>query len=139
MRTLFIIIAVSILAVVSAQAADPALQSFQARSTGKSVAVEWRSGTEGGVVKYEIERAGTDGVYRFVAAVDAKGNNQTYQFSDDEAFAKRDDAAVAQGNLTYRLRVLREDRSVGYSNSVVVTHSVSSIKRTWGMIKEMFR
>jgi hypothetical protein len=139
MRTLITILTIGILAVITMRAADPALQSFQARSTGKAVSVEWRSGTEGGVVRYEIERAGTDGVFRLVAAVVAKGSNHTYQFTDDEAFAKRDDASVAQGNLSYRLRIVRDDQSAGYSNTVTVTHSVSGIKRTWGMIKEMFR
>jgi hypothetical protein len=121
MRTLITILTIGILAVITMRAADPALQSFQARSTGKAVSVEWRSGTEGGVVRY------------------AKGSNHTYQFTDDEAFAKRDDASVAQGNLSYRLRIVRDDQSAGYSNTVTVTHSVSGIKRTWGMIKEMFR
>jgi hypothetical protein len=98
MRTLITILTIGILAVITMRAADPALQSFQARSTGKAVSVEWRSGTEG-----------------------------------------RDDASVAQGNLSYRLRIVRDDQSAGYSNTVTVTHSVSGIKRTWGMIKEMFR
>lgn len=139
MRSMLTVIAFALLAVASATAGDVALQSFQARSLGKSVSVEWRSGTEQGVVRYEIERAGADGTFRLVAGVNAKGNGQNYQFTDDEAFGKRDEQSMIQSNLTYRLRIVRDDRSQSYSNTVVVTHSVSGIKRTWGMIKEMFR
>lgn len=139
MRTLLTTAVMFTITVATVIAADPALQYFQARSAGATVAIEWKSGPETGVVRYDIERAGSDGNYRLVASVSAKGNGQTYQFSDDDAFAKRDDNEIAQGNLTYRLRVLRDDQTQGFSNSVVVLHSVSSIKRTWGMIKEMFR
>jgi hypothetical protein len=55
-------------------------------------------------------------------------------------FAKGDGSNDVQNNqLQYRLKLVRPDKSFTYSNSVSVTHSVSSIKRTWGMIKEMFR
>lgn len=140
MKFVVTIIALLLTASTVTLAGDVALQSFQARSLGKSVSVEWRSGVETGVVRYEIERAGTDGVFRLVAAVEAKGNGHNYQFTDDEAFGKRDDQLVIQSNLTYRLRIVRDTKSpASYSNTVVVTHSVSGIKRTWGMIKEMFR
>ncbi|MBU3742350.1 MAG: hypothetical protein FGM24_08715 [Candidatus Kapabacteria bacterium] len=134
------ILALLFIATTVSSAGDVALQSFQARSQGKSVSVEWRSGVETGVMRYEIERAGADGVFRLVAAVDAKGNGHSYQFTDDEAFGKRDEQSVIQSNLTYRLRIVRDSKApASYSNTVVVTHSVSGIKRTWGMIKEMFR
>lgn len=139
MKTLIVLLFAFVLAVTGSPAADVALQSFQARSLGRSVSVEWRSGVEAGVLRYEIERSGSDGVFRLVAAVDAKGTGQNYQFTDDEAFGKRDEQSMIASNLTYRLRVVREDKSLSYSNTVVVTHSVSGIKRTWGMIKEMFR
>jgi hypothetical protein len=40
---------------------------------------------------------------------------------------------------SYRIKVIAFDNSVSYSNIVSVSHSVSGIRRTWGMIKEMFR
>jgi opacity protein-like surface antigen len=139
MKSIVVLLLSFVFAAAVAPAADVALQSFQARSLGRSVSVEWRSGVESGVMRYEIERSGSDGIFRFVAAIDAKGTGQNYQFTDDEAFGKRDEQSVIASNLTYRLRVVREDKSLSYSNTVVVTHSVSGIKRTWGMIKEMFR
>jgi hypothetical protein len=37
------------------------------------------------------------------------------------------------------LRAIGYDNSSSVSNSVSVAHSISGIRRTWGMIKEMFR
>ena len=77
----------------------------------------------------------------YIATVQAKGNNQSYTYRDDEAFGKRDgnDGSVARNYFTYRLKMIGADQNTSYSNTVGVTHNVSGIKRTWGMIKEMFR
>lgn len=121
-------------------AVETTIETFRARSTGSSVKIEWRSASEQGLSSYEIERAGSDNVYRFVTSLPVRGNNQAYTYLDEEAFAKRDrDADIAGVQLTYRLRIVHSDRTVTYSNAVSVTHSVSGIKQTWGMIKEMFR
>lgn len=122
-------------------AVQPTLQYFQAKSNGNSVSLEWKSNTESDVLQYDVERAGEDGQFRFVGTVQAKGSNQAYTYRDDEAFAKRDgsDGTIARNYFTYRLKIVTADRATSYSNTVGVTHNVSGIKRTWGMIKEMFR
>lgn len=130
---------VGMIAITSAVFAADEVDYFRARSSGSAVILEWRSVAENGVDRYEIERAGDDGVFRYVASVDAKGNNQSYDYTDDEAFSKPDGTKVASTYFTYRLRIVHTDKSVSYSSSAGVTHSVSSIKRTWGMIKQMFR
>ncbi len=128
-----------VLAATTTFAVDSAVEYLRARSTGSAVVIEWRSGTENNVAKYEVERAGQDGIFRYVATVEAKGNNQTYEYTDNEAFNKPDGNKVAASYFTYRLRLVRTDRTADYSVTAGVSHSVSSIKRTWGMIKEMFR
>ncbi|MBN9398948.1 MAG: hypothetical protein J0I17_02110 ['Candidatus Kapabacteria' thiocyanatum] len=141
MRRLSIIAAVLLVAATTAWAVQVSLQYFQARSNGSSIVVEWKSATENDVTQYDVERAGEDQVFRYVSTVTAKGSNQTYQYVDDEAFGKRDGngTTIAKNYFTYRLKMVHGDRSVAYSNSTGVTHNVSGIKRTWGMIKEMFR
>jgi hypothetical protein len=138
MRSL-VYIALFVAATSAALAVDTVVDYLRARSTGASVILEWRSTTETDVVRYEVERAGQDGIFRYVATVDAKGSNQTYEYADDEAFSKPDNAKVAANYFTYRLRMMHADKSADYSVTAGVSHSVSSIKRTWGMIKEMFR
>jgi len=130
------------LGVLTAEAVQVTLQFFQAKSNGNSIVVEWKSNVETDVVSYDVERAGSDNVFRYVGTVAAKGSNQPYSYTDDEAFGKRDgssDGSVARNYFTYRLKIVTADKNVNYSNSVGVVHNVSGIKRTWGMIKEMFR
>jgi hypothetical protein len=138
-RTLTVLVAALAL-FASAQAVQVTLQYFQAKSNGNSIVVEWKSSSEADVAQYEIERAGADKQFRFVATVAAKGSNQSYSFKDDEAFGKGDaDKNIAANYFTYRLKVVTQDKNASYSNTVGVVHNVSGIKRTWGMIKEMFR
>ncbi len=130
-----------LLCALTVQAVQITLQYFQAKSNGNSIVVEWKSTVEADVVAYDVERAGADNVFRYVGSVSAKGSNQSYSYTDDEAFGKRDgnDGAVAKNYFTYRLKVVTSDKNASYSNTVGVVHNVSGIKRTWGMIKEMFR
>ncbi len=140
MKRLPIILAL-LLSVLTAQAVQITLQYFQAKSNGNAIVVEWKSTVEADVVAYDVERAGADNVFRYVGSVSARGSNQSYSYTDDEAFGKRDgnDGTVAKNYFTYRLKVVTSDKNISYTNTVGVVHNVSGIKRTWGMIKEMFR
>ena len=124
---------------ISVLAVEATVDYFRAKSNGSAVFLEWRSASEGNIVNYEIERAGPDQIFRSISTVAAKGSNQTYTYTDEEAFGKGDDASVSSTYFTYRLKLISSDQSSSYSPTASVSHSVSSIKRTWGMIKEMFR
>jgi len=141
MRNVGIIVLLVLTLVSTAVAVQTTLQYFSARSSGTTISVEWRANAEDNVIQYEIERAGDDQVFRFVASVPAKGSNQAYSYVDNEAFGKQEGAngSIAKTYFTYRLKIVNADKTSSYSNSTGVSHSVSSIKRTWGMIKEMFR
>lgn len=127
--------------IATAFAVEDAVEYLRARSTGTTVVLDWRSSDEGQMKHFEIERAGEDQVFRYVAMVTAKGNNSAYQFTDEEAFGKRDaaDGAVTSTYFTYRLKLVYSDQPASYTATAGVSHSVSSVRRTWGMIKEMFR
>lgn len=140
MKRLSLIASLLVVAVVAALAVEATVDYLRARSTGAAVVLEWRSTQENNLLQYEIERAGDDQIFRYVATVSAKGSNQTYSYRDDEAFNKRDAGGnVASTYFTYRLKMVHGDQRSVYSTSAGVSHNVSSIKRTWGMIKEMFR
>lgn len=120
-----------------------ALEFFRASSDGKSVTVEWKSISESGVIRYDVERASSDNQFRALATIDAKGVNTNYRFLDDDAYMRggseqaKDQVQVS--DIKYRLRVVNADNSSTYSAVITVKHSVSSVRRTWGMIKELFR
>ncbi len=135
------LIAVVLFTVATALAVEATVEYLRARSTGSTVILEWRSATEGDLKHYEVERAGDDQVFRYVTTIAASGSNRGYQYTDDEAFGKGDgtDGKIAGTYFTYRLKLVHADNSVTYSTSAGVSHNVSTVKRTWGMIKEMFR
>ena len=127
--------------VIAAVAVEDVVEYLRARSTGDAVNIEWRSAQEDQLKHFEIERAGEDQVFRYVATVSAKGSNSSYKYTDEEAFGKRDgnDGKVAATYFTYRLKLVHEDGHSAYTATAGVSHNVSSVRRTWGMIKEMFR
>jgi len=106
-----------------------------ARSNGSSIAVHWDSDDETGVVGYEIARkVGWDGQYMvLVASYKPKGSNQPYDFVDDSAFR------TTGTYYEYRITALYSNGARSDPYEVGVSHTVSSVKKTWGSIKAMFR
>ena len=108
--------------------------SFQASSDGNNVTLRWVTEDESLVAHFEVERrTGTDGAFRSIASLDAKGPS-AYEFIDYSAFMKV--TTVYQ----YRIKVLFSNgNSPIYTNTLTVSHTVSGVRRTWGSIKAMFR
>lgn len=134
-------ITVLLTALATALAVDATVEYLRARSNGSEVVIEWRSGDETNVRQYVVERAGEDQVFRAIATVRAEGSSKAYTYKDTEAFGKDDGAnrQVMGTYFTYRLNIVMSDNSSSYSTTAGVSHNVSTVKRTWGMIKEMFR
>lgn len=93
------------------------------------------------VSRYEIERACRNGNYAYIDEIDAKGYSYTYTYNDENALkpVEKNDALQSGTIYSYRLKILKKDNTSEYSNAINVSHSTSGVKRTWGMIKEMFR
>lgn len=112
--------------------------SLRAQDDGNGVAVRWTSLDESGVSGYLIERkAGGSGSFVPLVSqpIPVKGNNQNYFFEDETAFR-------TNGNFyQYRLTPVNgAGQPVGSSYYVSIDHNnVSSVRRTWGSIKAMFR
>ncbi|OGU41404.1 MAG: hypothetical protein A2X61_13130 [Ignavibacteria bacterium GWB2_35_12] len=127
-------------ATASLIAGDNLLDSFNAKSDGKNITIEWKSADESSVSRYELERTNSANNFTYLTSQDAKGSYYSYKYVDEEAFMKDDNTGTQNKSIyTYRLKIVKKDNSVSYSNNVTVTHNVSGIRRTWGMIKEMFR
>jgi len=106
-----------------------------ARSNGSSITVHWDSDDETGVVGYEIARkVGWDGQYVVLVPMDkAKGSNQPYDFVDDSAFR------TTGTYYEYRITALYSSGARSDPYEVGVSHNTTSVKKTWGSIKAMFR
>jgi len=114
---------------------------LKATSNGKVITIEWKSTNETNISQYEIERSSSKQPFTRITTVEAKGYPSNYKYTDEEAFLRGDDyeKIMKNNNFTYRIKVIHKDNSFTYSNTVNVLHNVSSIRRTWGMIKELFK
>lgn len=108
---------------------------FNGRSDGDNIVLEWKTRSESNLQRFEIQRkAGTSGEFITLTSVQPKGSNSLYTYTDRSAYKD------AGSLYAYRLKILESTSGpVSYSNEITVTHSVSSVKRTWGSIKAMFR
>ncbi|MFM8473497.1 MAG: hypothetical protein ACKOBV_08265, partial [Candidatus Kapaibacterium sp.] len=132
---------VGLLLTATVMAADISMEYFTTKADGNSVAIEWMCTTERAVARFEVERS-TDGqTYRSVGVVEPRGAYQVYRFTDPDVLLKGGDTQqkVVGRSYSYRIRVVGTDNSSTYSSVSSLVHNVSSVRRTWGMIKEMFK
>lgn len=130
--------------ITAALAADATIESFTARSDGRNIIVEWRCSKEADVVRYEIERSTANSQdFKKIGTLTVSTSQPTYRFVDENAFLRGgsgNPGVIQSGTLyVYRLKIIGSDEKSTYTNSIPVLHAVSSVRRTWGMIKEMFR
>lgn len=108
--------------------------TLQARSDGNNVTIQWGTTEEVSLREFIIEReAGSGAGFVAIGSVAPKGSNSFYEFVDQTAF--KSTTTVYQ----YRIKIVSDDGSSTYSKTVSVSHNVSSVKRTWGSLKAMFR
>lgn len=108
--------------------------TLQAHSDGNNVTIQWGTTEEVSLSEFVVERqAGSEGGFILIGSVAPKGNNSFYEFIDQTAF--KTISSVYQ----YRIKIVSQDGSYTYSKTLTVSHNVSSVKRTWGSLKAMFR
>ncbi len=111
-----------------------------------AITLDWQSGIETGIKSYSIERSDIKtSDFKEIGSVSATGNNSTYHYRDvaingaNQNGSTSNHSAMPLGDLfKYRIR-LNYDNAVSYSQTINVTKPAAGVKRTWGMIKEMFR
>lgn len=142
MKTTKAILLIFILGTIAVNAGN-VLDYFKAWSDGNSVVVEWKCPSEISISKFELQRSSDDINFTTVETFSSKGSGYVYKFTDEDVFFKDvnpgDESPQSESRYSYRLRIINVDNSYVLSNSVTVKPNISSIRRTWGMIKEMFR
>ena len=129
-RALLLLVMSSVVALAGTTIKDG---SLQARSDGNVVTIQWGTTEESLVQEFVVERQGSSETgFVAIGSVAPKGSNSFYEYVDQTAFKTA--ASVYQ----YRIRIVSQD-GVAYSKVVTVSHNVSSVKRTWGSLKAMFR
>jgi hypothetical protein len=109
------------------------LLKFTARSSGGNIILNWQTTSETNLRQYIIERKTYNGTFMDVSTVQPR-DDKNYEFVDQTVFKTYDQLYI------YRLKIVDNNGSVSYSSEIPVPHSnVSSVKRTWGSIKALFR
>jgi len=121
-------------ALVSTALAGVEVLMFSVYSLGDHARLEWRTGQEIDFQKFVIERSG-DGVnFVPVGQVDSRGSFTEYAFTDESPLD-----VERERMFFYRLKLLNDDGTHVYSQSLEVSLNFSAVQQTWGSIKAMFR
>ncbi len=141
MRIKIIIFVILSIGAISLFASGEIIESLIAKSDGKSITVEWKTSTEQDIRTFFVERAGSDQIFETIETKQAKGYPTSYSYLDESAFKTGEDSEklLSKNIYFYRIAIVKKDNSKVYSSVANVTHNTSSIRRTWGMLKEMFR
>lgn len=113
------------------QAQIPLMNYFNLTSDGADVLLEWEIQSEEGVSEYRLFRKYNDeATFTHVATLPVSGLRK-YSYLDDNIFK------AEHRVLQYELQVVVQGKV--YSFGRTLTHNPTSIQRTWGSIKAMFR
>ena len=110
------------------------LQYFTGKNESDTILLEWKTGAEENLNRFEIERsASAPNNYVSIGSVTAIGSNSYYYFRDNTS-------AQFTGQIYYyRLKLVDNSGNYVYSQTITVTHIISSVRDTWGSIKAIFR
>ncbi len=106
---------------------------INAEPDGRNAVIEWKSGSERGVVEFRVQRSFDGHSFYTICRVEPAGDNHTYRYIDNDLFKER------LQTFYYRIEVVLSGGRTQLSRTVDVTLSFSGIHRTWGSIKAMFR
>lgn len=120
---------------LQAQTASDYFSALSIRASGDAIVVQWTSVREDGLVSYDVQRRDAETPFFVrIGTVDLKGAGSRYTYVDNSAFSKPSE----QKQYTYRIRATTRSGSA-YSQILTISHDVSSVRKSWGMIKELFR
>ncbi len=108
--------------------------NFSVYPLGDHARLEWRTGQEINFDKFVVERSSDGQYFMPVGQIDARGAFTEYAFTDESPL---DDGR--ERLFFYRLKMLNDDGTFGYTQLVEVSLSFSPVQQTWGSIKAMFR
>lgn len=128
-RYLSIVILLSSVALLWANAE---IVEWKAEPQSDKIILQWKTSQEDNVDKFVIQRSNDNEHFFDIGTVDARGPGYQYRFVDDKL-------GRAKSIFYYRLQVVNNDGSTQITDSLPVIPNISSIKRTWGSIKALFR
>ena len=110
------------------------LLKFTVRSSNGNVVLDWQCSSETNLKNYVVQRRTFNGGYSDIATVQPR-SDMNYEYTDQTAYKNEDQVYY------YQIEIIDNDGSVSKSQEIQVLHNngISSVKRTWGSIKALFR
>lgn len=136
MKRRAVLLTLGLVAIAATALASQTIFSYlRAVPQNDDIVVQWRSMNENGVQHFDLERSSDEiPEFRRLERIAAKGGGTTYSYTDNGAFYKPSSGK----RFSYRVRAIGYGADQ-YSPTTTIVHEVSSVKRSWGMIKELFR
>jgi hypothetical protein len=110
------------------------ISEFVAKSDSDNIILSWRTTTEDNIKHFEILRGSDKDNLTLITTINPKGDNSYYTFIDENAY-KTSDSFYAYGLVIVDLDGTKSD----IMHTRTFHDNVSSVKRTWGSIKALFR
>ena len=108
-------------------------QGLSVRSDGNNIVITWQSISETNLKQYVVQRKSANGDYIDIAWINPRAD-MNYEFTDKEVFK------TSGSWYKYRLKIVDNDGSSSTLEQVgMISPNISSVKRTWGSIKALFR
>lgn len=115
----------------AAKAQSLTLNYLHASPDGADVVIAWEVPSEAGITDFRLWRkVNEDTQYTFLDHI-APNGSMNYQYQDYTIF--KDEAKT----ISYKLQVVQNGAVFTYFTDI--THNPTSVQRTWGSIKAMFR
>jgi hypothetical protein len=112
--------------------ADADILEFRAEPSPNKITLNWKTGQENEISLFHVERSLNNQDFQTIGEVTPKGNNSSYEFVDDNI-------SRLKSIYYYRLKIINDNGTFQFSESLPVIPNVSVIKQTWGSIKALFR
>jgi hypothetical protein len=117
------------------------IKSFKATNNNDIVTIEWETISEKNISRFELQRL-SNSTFKTIHSQKPKGDASTYKFTDSDGFIKEitNDHIQTEYVASYKIKIIYTDNSPDtYTDEIYATRNVSIIKRTLGMLKEMFK
>lgn len=135
-----IVLSVMVFAVFMLMATDSIISSFRAFANGANITIEWATNDETNIQSYTLQRSANSSTFKTIKYFQANGKSSEYKYIDEEAFMKGGETSTqAEKIYAYRIKITFANGNTQYTDQITVINQTNSIRRTWGMIKEMFR
>jgi hypothetical protein len=120
--------------IISSSIANPTITNFSVVMEGRDVKISWEVLDQNGLRFFNVERSASnqDQYVRINSSPIFPNNSRQYVFVDQSLY-KSDESVVF-----YRIAVVDISGNISYSESRPLG-KISSVRRTWGSIKSMFR